>query len=364
MRHDPDPIGFADEPLDATIARLMAGGLRAMQARQAVKQLARGFLCDGKPWDEAVDALSKPARQALRKADCSGLQLAEKAREVAADGTCRLALQTADGHLVETVLIPNHIARTGATTRTTVCVSSQVGCGRGCAFCETARVGLLRQLTSAEIVAQVRAAAAAWREVGGQRPPITNVVFMGMGEPLDNLTAVVSAIDVLRHDLAFGLSHRRITVSTVGVASRFRAFFTSTNANLAVSLNAPDDVRRARVMPAGRRTTMADIRAALLAHLPRGRDVLIEYVLFDGFNDADADADLLRKWLEGVPARLNLIPANPGPDPALREPDPDTVRAFQRRLLDAGVRTMIRYPHGRAVGGACGQLAGGLRGAT
>jgi 23S rRNA (adenine2503-C2)-methyltransferase len=151
------------------------------------------------------------------------------------------------------------------------------------------------------------------------------------------------------------------------VARRIPAFVQRTRAHLALSLNAPDDERRARIMPAGRRDDLATLKATLqqtLATAPGGpRDVLVEYVVFDGFNDSLDDADLLRAWLDGLPTRLNLIPANPGPDPTLRTPADAAVRRFQRHLLDRGVRAMVRWPHGRGVGGACGQLAGGARGA-
>ena len=327
---------------------------------------------DGASWDTAASELGKAAHAAVAALDITGQSLTIAEHRTAADGTTRLALRTVDGRLIETVIIPNSAVNkadgdeldgaAGISTRTTVCVSSQVGCGRGCAFCETGVLGLFRQLSSAEIVAQIRVAMHVWAAHDGPpRPPITNVVFMGMGEPLDNLDAVVASIDVMTHDLAWGLSARRITVSTVGVARQIPAFFARTRANLAVSLNAPDDARRSQVMPVGRRTSMADIRAAILGSVPAGRDVLFEYVLFDRFNDQPEDADLLVAWLAGMPARLNLIAANPGPDPSLRQPDWQTVHSFARRLLDAGVRAMVRYPHGRDVGGACGQLAGELR---
>ncbi len=356
---------FGDHGPAQLVAALEANGLRPMQARNAVMGMFRGFFIDGEPLAKCIGKLGKTARAAtdpIGYEECAPV-VAQSA--VAKDGTTRLLLRYNDGSVIETVIIvANHEGAPG-NPRTTVCVSSQVGCGRGCVFCETARLGLSRQLSAAEIVAQLRAAWRHWQSrpdvTNGALAPITNVVFMGMGEPLDNLSAVLSAIDTMTHDWAFGLAARRITVSTVGVAAKIAPFLDATRANLALSLNAPDDKRRAAMMPVGKRTSLNDIKQALLTALPPGRDVLFEYILFGGVNDADEDADMLCEWLDGLPGRVNLIPANPGPDPGLIQPDAARVLAFQRRMLDAGVRTMVRYPHGRDVGGACGQLAGRAR---
>jgi 23S rRNA (adenine2503-C2)-methyltransferase len=276
--------------------------------------------------------------------------------EVAADQTRKLLLQTADGEVLESVVIV-----APGRDRVTLCVSSQVGCGRRCAFCETGRLGLVRNLDAAEITAQFRLASALWEQERAELPSIRNIVFMGMGEPLDNLPAVAAATQLFTDTLAYGLSWRHITVSTVGVAWKLPEFFAHCRAHLAVSLNAPDDVRRRQIMPVNDRCSMPELKQALLHHLPAGRDVLVEYVLFADLNDQPADAALLLAWLQGLPVRLNLIPANPGPDPALRAPTPEAVWRFHKYLLDNGVRAMVRHPHGQELGGACGQLAGPLR---
>jgi 23S rRNA (adenine2503-C2)-methyltransferase len=184
---------------------------------------------------------------------------------------------------------------------------------------------------------------------------------MGMGEPFDNLAEVTRAIRLLTDPRAFGFAAKRVTVSTVGVIDRLDAFFSGCHAELAVSLNAPDDERREAIMPVNRRAPLSALRAALAEKLPRGHRVLFEYVLFDGYNDAPADADLLAGFVAGLRCRVNVIPANPGPDPALRPPAPDRVDAFVARLSAHGVTTLVRRPRGRDVGGACGQLAGALR---
>ena len=333
--------------------------LRPMQARRAMADLARRHLVDGMDWTQACAALPRLARRSVELVTSGPTVL--RLQEVAgsADATRKLLFRTEDGLLIESVIIPSEAGR--ASGRTTLCVSSQVGCGRRCRFCETGVGGLVRQLRSDEIVAQFRQARLLWQAERQDAPPLSNVVFMGMGEPLDNLEAVLAAIDVLTDDLVFGLAARRITVSTVGVADRIGAFLARSKAHLAVSLNAPDDARRAALMPAARRCDLATLKRSLRRGLQPGRDVLIEYILFADFNDSAQDATLLLAWLADLPARVNLIPANPGPDPALRQPAPAAVLAFQRQLLDGGARAMVRYPHGREVGGACGQLAGRRR---
>ncbi len=340
--------------VDALCARF---DLRSNQARQAIKGLTRRHLVDGQPWDEACAALPRRVREVMDRICAGGTELELYEVAVAEDATRKLLFRTADGHLIESVIIPSEAGR--AAGRTTLCVSSQVGCGRRCVFCETGRHGLLRNLGADEIVAQFRQAHALWEPLRGEAPPLSNLVFMGMGEPLDNLDAVLAAIETLTHDWSFGLAARRITVSTVGIADRIGEFLARSRVHLAVSLNAPDDARRTRLMPVARRCGMDRLKAALLEGLQPGRDVLLEYILFDGVNDSPADATLLMGWLADLPARVNLIPANPGPAPGLRQPPRERVWAFQKALLDGGVRAMVRYPHGREVGGACGQLAGG-----
>jgi 23S rRNA (adenine2503-C2)-methyltransferase len=338
------------------VAALQAAGLRPMQARDAAKVWMNAYHRDGLSREAALALVPPVQARVLEPLLLVDLPLTQVEEVAAADKTRRVLWQTHDGLVIESVLIP---ADNGQ--RATLCVSSQVGCGRRCAFCETGRLGLVRNLSVDEIAAQFRLANQLWNRVRGALPPLTNIVFMGMGEPLDNLENVLDAIALLTHDWTYGLSARKVSVSTVGVAQKFAQFFAGTQANLALSLNAPDDARRSALMPVNQRVSMADLKAALLAHLPQGRSVLVEYILFAGLNDAPADADLLRAWLDGVPARLNLIPANPGPDPQLQSPTRDAVWAFQKQLLDAKVRVMVRYPHGRDVGGACGQLAGAHR---
>jgi 23S rRNA (adenine2503-C2)-methyltransferase len=268
------------------------------------------------------------------------------------DGSVRFAVRLADGAIVETVLIHQPAFDLRDRERWTVCVSSQVGCARGCVFCETGRLGLKRNLGAAEIVAQYALAA---RHLG-KRP--VNVVFMGMGEPLDNLDQVLRAIAVLREPAGFAVPERRITVSTVGIVPRMEELYARTNARIAVSLHAIEAAQRRALLPVARKWSLGELRAAL-SRAPR--TVLLQWTLIEGVNDAPADADALAEFCAGLDVRVNLIPLNPGPVPEQRAPPLDRCRAFQKRLADAGVRALLRMPHGQQVGGACGQLAGARR---
>jgi 23S rRNA (adenine2503-C2)-methyltransferase len=253
---------------------------------------------------------------------------------------------------VETVLIRQPVSPLRQRERWTVCLSSQAGCARGCVFCETGRLGLRRNLTAAEIVAQYALAA---RFVGA-RP--ANVVFMGMGEPLDNLEEVLAAIAALRERAGFAVPERRITVSTVGIVPKMDELYARTRANVAVSLHAIDEGRRRALLPVAGKWKLDELRSCI-ARAPR--TVLLQWTLIEGVNDSDEDADALSSFCRGLDVRVNLIPLNPGPVPEQRAPSIGRCRSFQRRLATAGVRTLLRMPHGQGVGGACGQLAGARR---
>jgi 23S rRNA (adenine2503-C2)-methyltransferase len=310
----------------------------------AAKALARSLIADlagrratgGKP----AQALAAKAAAAFDAA----LPQFEAIRDP--DGTVKFAIRLDDGAVVEAVLIRQ-------ANRETICLSSQVGCARGCVFCETGRLGLLRNLTAAEIVCQY---AIAVREAK-QAP--CNVVFMGMGEPLDNLDEVVQAIEVLTEKSGFAVPVRRITVSTVGILPKLRELFARTRAQVALSLHAVDREQRLALLPVAKKYSLAQIREAL-AGAPRS--VLLQWTLIEGVNDSFDDADALARFVEGLEhVRVNLIPLNPGPVKTQRAPALDHCRAFQKRLADRGVRTLLRLPHGQEALGACGQLAGARR---
>ncbi len=313
------------------------------------------------------------ARAAMREADggsaASRVLLEAAAREIDEalpraeaiadpDGTVRFAIHLADGAIVETVLIEQRASTNlRKRDRFTVCVSSQVGCARGCVFCETGRLGFVRNLAAWEIVAQFAIAARHLRARDASLSP-SNLVFMGMGEPLDNLEAVLGAIGVLREPRGFAVGERRITVSTVGIVPRMDELYARTRANLAVSLHALEEKSRIALLPIARKFSLAQLRAAI-ARAPR--TVLLQWTLIAGQNDSDAQAEQLAEFCRGLDVRVNLIPLNPGPIAAQRPPTLEQCRAFQKRLADAGVRALLRLPHGQEIGGACGQLAGARR---
>ncbi len=280
------------------------------------------------------------------------------------DGTVRFAVTLEDGALIETVLIHQPESDTRRRARVTICVSSQVGCARGCSFCETGRLGLRRNLTAAEIVVQyaiaarhLAAANAGAARALGDAPG--NVVFMGMGEPLDNLDQVLRAIEVLTDPSGFAVPERRVTVSTVGIVPKLDELYARTRANVAVSLHAIEPATRRALLPVAGKWPLEELRAAI-ARSPR--PVLLQWTLIEGQNDSDRDADLLARFAAGLEgARVNLIPLNPGPVAAQRAPPLERCRAFQKRLADQGVRALLRMPHGQSIGGACGQLAGARR---
>ena len=268
-------------------------------------------------------------------------------RQQSPDGTTKYALEF-DGTNVETVRIP-------AKGRSTICVSSQAGCTRKCVFCATKELGFIRQLKAEEMVAQYLLA----RSEAPAHQPASNVVFMGMGEPMDNLDEVLRAVEVLTQSPAPQLRHVAVTVSTSGVLPGLERFLAESKASLALSLNATTDEVRAQVMPQSKTWPIAALLGALRDDVVRRggkRAYFIEYVLFKDLNDTDADADRLVVLLDGIPSRVNLIPYNPYPGTGLETPSDARVRAFHERLVKHGMLTLIRWPRGREIAAACGQL--------
>ena len=254
---------------------------------------------------------------------------------------------------VESVLIPQLERPEGARDRLTLCISSQAGCGMGCGFCATAALGLVRNLRPSEILGQVRAAQ-------GMAEPerLTNVVLMGMGEPLANYDAVVTAVELLTAEWGYAISPRRITVSTVGLAPEIPRFIAETRVNLAVSLHAPTDRQRDRLVPVNRRYPLAVLLEACRAvPLPRRKRITFEYVMLAGENDADADAHALVKLLHGLRAKVNLIPWNQFPGAAFTPSPRGRVLRFQEILRQHGLTATIRESRGGDIQAACGQLA-------
>ncbi len=286
-------------------------------------------------------------------------------QQLSADGTCKWLLRLRDGNCIETVFIPE-------SDRGTLCVSSQVGCSLNCDFCATARQGFSRNLTVDEIIGQVWIANERLESTGyrhgdsGQVPvpdsrrPVTNVVMMGMGEPLANFDNVVSAMNLMLDDYGFGLSRRRVTLSTAGMVPGMDRLRTTCPVSLAVSLHAPEDSLRDRLVPLNRKYPIRTLLDACRRYV-RGagsQRVTFEYVLLKDVNDTPAQARHLAALLGDIPAKVNLIPFNPYPGVPYRRSDPGVIERFRDVLLGRGLVTMTRRPRGDDIDAACGQLAG------
>jgi 23S rRNA (adenine2503-C2)-methyltransferase len=268
----------------------------------------------------------------------------------AADGTRKFRFRTHDDGVVETVLIPDEKPE---RAKLTLCVSCQTGCAWGCAFCATGALGAGRNLTGGEIIEQLYWA----MELSGQKP--SNVVFMGMGEPLHNLEGVTRALRNLQHPWGAGMSARRLTVSTVGLVPGIEALGKMDPApNLAISLNATTDDVRDQLMPVNRRWKIAALLdAARRFPLAHHRRITFEYVLLAGVNDSDEDAARLPRLLRGIPSKVNVIPFNPVPGRSFARPSDERVLAFQNAVRGADLPVYIRNSRGSDAAAACGQLA-------
>jgi len=343
----------ADDRID--LGNLSLDELASFVARRherpsRVTQLFRGVNLYGARTLAEIPGLSKRVVQRLEP--LVGLRELDRAGEVrGSDGAAKLLFRTRRGDAVEAVLFP-------MTKEHTLCLSSQAGCRVRCAFCLTGALDLsARSLTAGEILDQYREAV---REVGDPRG-VTNVVFMGMGEPLLNYTNVVRAIRVLTAEQGRQLSARRITVSTSGVAPLIPRLVRETGVNLAVSLITANEALRRELVPISRRWPLTVLRAALDEWaLVARRRLTVEVVLLDGVNDSDGHAAEVAEWLSGLDAKVNLIPFNPHAGAHFRTPTPERVQAFAGVLRGAGYPVQVRERRGDEVQGACGQLGGGL----
>jgi 23S rRNA (adenine2503-C2)-methyltransferase len=294
--------------------------------------------------------LSASIREELAtRAHLGSLTVAEV--QTSKDGTRKLRLVTRDGQSIESVLIPDG-------EKTTQCISSQVGCAVDCQFCATAKMGLKRNLDAGEIVDQVYLAR---RLLAEQEPDrkLTNLVYMGMGEPLHNYDNMVKSLRILCDDKGAKLSQRRITVSTSGLVPKLEKLGKEdVRPNLAVSLNAPNDEIRDMIMPINRKWNIGKLLAALKAYpLEQRRRITFEYVLLAGVNDSLRDAAQLAKLLRGVKCKVNIIPWNPHPEAPYQRPAPAVIDAFQAECKRLGLPTYLRTPRGDDIDAACGQLA-------
>ncbi len=269
------------------------------------------------------------------------------------DGTVKWLMGFGGGNAIETVFIPE-------PKRGTLCISSQVGCALNCSFCSTGAQGFSRNLTAGEIIGQVwQAANALGHERNGIRR-ITNVVFMGMGEPLLNFDAVLPALSLLRDDLGFGLASRRVTVSTAGLVPGIDRLRDSIDVALAVSLHAPEDELREQLVPLNRKYPIAELMAACARYVSdkHKRSVTFEYTLMDGINDHPEHARRLVKLLRKLPSKLNLIPFNAFPGTQYRCSSPQRIQEFQSIVMAGGLIATVRKTRGHDIDAACGQLIG------
>ena len=366
MTAEVDPVGRLPEEWREAMQRLGEKPFRAEQVFRWIHE--RGVLDP-----EQMTDLAKPLRERL-KAD--GFAPPAKVADVhaAADGTRKLVLELANGARVECVIIPmtdladdadasaapeddeEDGAPSPEKTRITLCVSTQYGCAMGCVFCASGQAGLQRGLSASEVVAQVILS----KRYLKPNEELKNLVFMGMGEPLHHYDETARAIRLLTHPAARGMSPRRITVSTVGLVpgiARLGADFGG-KVGLAVSLHAPNDDIRDRIMPMNRKYPIVELMRALHEYpLPLRRRITIEYTLMDHVNDGEAEARQLVTLLRGLRVKVNLIPMNPISASELKAPSGARVSAFQRVLSEAGVSCFVRTRRGDEVSAACGQLA-------
>lgn len=295
---------------------------------------------------EAMSDLSKALRQRLAAETLIDLPRVAL-EQPSADGTIKWLFDLHDGQRIETVYIPEE-------GRSTLCVSSQVGCALDCRFCATARQGFNRNLSAGEIIGQV------WYATRALGKPPTNVVMMGMGEPLANFEAVVRAMDIMQDDFAYMLAKTRVTLSTSGIVPNIYRLAEVCEVSLAVSLHAPDNALRDQIVPINRKYPLEQLIPACKAYLrgePRRR-ITWEYVMLKDVNDSDRHAKALIRLLEGTPSKVNLIPFNPFPGSGFETSDAQRIEAFRQRLKRSGLVTTTRKTRGDEIAAACGQLVG------
>jgi 23S rRNA (adenine2503-C2)-methyltransferase len=347
----PNLTGLSRQELAAALVE--AGVAPPEKARMRATQVWRWIHHYGVTDFGAMTDIAKETRAKL--AEAFSLDRPEVVeRQVSKDGTRKWLIRMAPGIEVETVYIPD-VGRAGA-----LCVSSQVGCTLNCTFCHTGTQALVRNLTAAEIVAQVQVARDDLDEWPSPKEDrrLSNIVFMGMGEPLYNLDNVAQAIDIIADNEGIAISRRRITVSTSGVVPQLAELGEKTQAMLAISLHATNDPLREKLVPLNRKYPIAELMAAIRAYpgLSNAKRVTFEYVMLKGVNDSPADAKALVKLLAGIPAKINLIPFNPWPGTEYECSSWSTIEAFAAILNRAGYASPIRTPRGRDILAACGQL--------
>jgi 23S rRNA (adenine2503-C2)-methyltransferase len=317
-------------------------GHKVFHARQVLKWIHKHGVTE---FDQMTDLSKRLRAQLSAVAEVRVPRIVLE--QPSSDGTRKWLLELECDNRIEAVYIPDG-------ERSTLCVSSQVGCALECSFCSTARQGFNRNLSVAEIIGQVWVAA---RELN---LPLTNVVLMGMGEPLANLDAVIAATNIMQDDLAYGLSKYRVTVSTAGIVPALRQLRAVSDVSLAVSLHAPNNELRDKLVPLNRKYPLEELIPACREYVrgDKRRKITWEYVMLDGVNDTSAHARELIRLLEGTPSKMNLIPFNPFPGSGYRASPPDRIEAFRQKLLKAGLISITRKTRGDDIDAACGQLVG------
>ena len=337
---------------EAALARFFDGlGEKPFRARQVLQWIHQR---NASQFDEMTD-LSKSLRAQL--GEIASIELPEAISErKSADGTVKWLFESGAGQAVETVFIPE-------PGRGTLCISSQVGCAMDCSFCATGAQGFNRNLSVDEIIGQVTHANRQLPTRSNGEPAVTNVVFMGMGEPLANYRNVVPALELLLSDYAYGLSRRRITVSTSGIVPQIERLGDDCNVSLAVSLHAANDKLRNELVPINRVHPIAELLDACWRYAAKraNRFITFEYVMLRGVNDRLQEADDLARLLRNRPAKINLIPFNPFPGNAYKRSDTRDIQVFQDRLREHGIVSTTRRTRGDDIDAACGQLAGKVR---
>ncbi|WP_036230039.1 23S rRNA (adenine(2503)-C(2))-methyltransferase RlmN [Marinobacterium jannaschii] len=346
-------VGYSPAQLEDFFESIGEKRFRATQVMKWIHQLG------ATTFDEMTN-ISKALRQKL--SEVAELREPEVIFEkFSKDGTRKWVIRTEGGSSVEAVLIPDG-------DRKTLCVSSQIGCSLDCSFCSTGKQGFNRNLTAAEIISQVRIAIRSYGpfDPSGERR-VTNVVLMGMGEPLMNFDNVVAAVQLMMEDNAYGLSKRRVTLSTAGVVPALDKLREVTDVSLAISLHAPNDELRDVLVPVNKRYPIKELIAACNRYLDKLNDkrvITVEYTMLAGVNDQPEHARQLVKVLRKLPSKLNLIPFNPFPNSGYDRPSDDAILAFKEIMLKAGIITTVRRTRGDDVDAACGQLVGQVQDRT
>ncbi|MGJ8514761.1 23S rRNA (adenine(2503)-C(2))-methyltransferase RlmN [Carnimonas bestiolae] len=331
-------------------------GEKKFRAPQVMKWIHQEGVTDF----QQMSNLSKALRERLEKvAEVRAPDIAYEG--VSRDGTRKWVVEAEGGSLIEMVLIP---ADNG---RRTLCVSSQVGCSLDCSFCSTGKQGFARNLTAAEIIGQVWIATHSGATYEDGRKPVTNVVMMGMGEPLMNFRPVVSAMKLMLDDNAYGISKRRVTLSTSGLVPKIDQLGDEIDVSLAISLHAPNDELRNELVPLNRKyniETLLDACRRYLDKCPDARMLTVEYTLMAGVNDQQHHATQLAERLRGIPCKINLIPFNPFPGSGYEKPSRNQVMRFQHWLFELGHKAPVRVTRGDDIDAACGQLVGRVKDKT